>query len=133
MYFRRENFGGAWFVMVLDEARGVLLIRWCCTEVVAHVGCGAGAQAVVKAFVVSIIEALLLQTRFHGPIHLGHKSEFRMTATDGCDRIGPERNIDRSEAVVGKRTIAPRANKDVRLEKHRHIAAHAVTKFGDTM
>jgi hypothetical protein len=118
---RRERSGRPRFVVVLQEAGQPALVVEPCVEMLAHRPRLAAAEAVVEAFVVRVVEPLLLQLPLEVPVDLGHEAEARHPLPHPPRRIGPE----------GRRPAAPGPLEDVGQDEHRHVAAHAVALPGD--
>ena len=77
VHVRRERGRRARLVVVLQEARELVLVVEPGVEVLAHRPRVAFAQAVVEPLVVGVVEALLLQRPFQVPVDLGHEAEAR--------------------------------------------------------
>jgi hypothetical protein len=83
-------------------------------------------QPVVEAFVVAVVEPLLLQGPFEVPVGLGDEQEVGVALADLGDRVRPE--------VLGRcraRPFAPGLREHVGHQQHGHVAAHAVRLVGD--
>ena len=107
--------------MVFEEARQSFLVVQSCLQVFTDRSRMAVAQPVVQAFVVGVIEALLLQHPLEIPIHLCQEQEVREALSNAPDRPRPE----------WLRPPSPRPLEHLRQQEHRHVAAHAVTLSGN--
>ena len=121
VHVRRERRRRPRLVVVFHEAGQLVLIVEPGVEMLAHRPGVALAEAVVQAFVVGVIESLLLHRPFAIPVDLRHELEVRMVPPHGLDGLRPER----------LRPDAPRAFEDVGQDQHGHVAAHAVALPGD--
>src|SRR4051812_33950735 len=101
MHVERESSRGAWFIVIFEKPRGVILIVEVSLKVFAHRPGRPGVEAIVETFIVGEIEPVLLQTPFHVPIDFGHEREARMPAANVFDGFGPERTILWRQAVPG--------------------------------
>ena len=60
MHFRRKRRGGARFVMIFEETHELILIIHAGEKMLAHEPSMAVAQPILQAFVVGVVETLLL-------------------------------------------------------------------------
>jgi len=88
----RPGEGGrdAGFVMILKEAGQLVLEVEAGTKVVSDRAGVASEQPVVKALVVAVREALLLQGPFEVPVDFGHEGEVGVFLVNGLRRLRPE-------------------------------------------
>ena len=121
MNFGSECSGRSWLIVVFEEPGQLVLVIEACVEVLTDRPGMTLAEAVVESFVVSVVEALLLQRPFQVPVDLGHEAEIRDPLSNLLGRARPER----------LRAAAPGAFENIRQDKHGHIAAHTVTLTGD--
>ena len=121
MNFRRERRRRPRFVVVLQETGELVLVIEARVEMLAHRPCMAFPEAIVEPFIVSVVEALLLQRPFQIPVDLGHEEEAGNALTHTLGRRRPEE----------RRTLAPGSFEYVRQDQHGHVAAHAVALSGD--
>src|SRR5215469_17390169 len=120
-----ESCGGASFVVIFEEARGVALRSGCNGEARMNVVDVAVAQSVVEAFVVGELEAEGLNGSFAIPINFGEPDKFTRERGDG---FGPEFASGRF-APAEKRI--PGVGENVVQDKHGHVAADAVAVIRD--
>ena len=83
-------------------------------------------QAIVKLFVVTKIEALLLKFPFQVPISLSDEQEAFVLLLDSRDHVNPI-------LCYGSRSspAAPRALENRVCKKHGHVAADPIALLGD--
>ena len=117
----RERGGGAGLVMVLHEARELVLEVETGLKMAPHRPGVTLAEPIVEPLVVGVVEPLLQHGPFEVPIDLGHEAEARNPLAHAPGRVRPEE----------WRTAAPRSFKDVRQDQHRHVATHPVALTRD--
>ena len=111
MLVRREVGRGPRLVVVLEEAREVVLVVEIGPQVLAHRPRVPVAQAVVEPLVVGVVEALLLQRPLEVPVDLGHEAGTRVRARAARaiagrpERLGADRPQVRSK-TSGSSSIA---------------------------
>ena len=86
----RERRRGPGLVVVFQEPGQLVLIVEAGLEVLSHRPRVPLAEAVVKPFVVSVIEPLLEHRPFQVPINLGHEAEVRVLLPNSLSRLRPE-------------------------------------------
>ncbi len=121
MSFRRERGRCPRLVVVLQETRQLVLVIETRVEMLAHGPRMAFPEAIVESFIVSVVEALLLQRPFQVPVNLGHEEKAGSALTHALGRRRPEEG----------RTLTPGPFEYVRQDQHGHVAAHAVALPGD--
>ena len=131
MLVERKRDRGARLVVVFQKPHRFALIIQIGPQVQARRLALPCVQAVVKPFVIGVMETLLLQVPFAVPVCLRHEDEIRMRRGHGGNRLRPKWRIDRRRAVARIRAVAPGFANHVGEEQHRHVAAHAVAALGD--
>src|SRR5580704_7101203 len=114
-------------IVVLEEAKQLLLVGEVSTEMKPNPLCIVMLQAIIEPLVVAEVEPLLLQLPLQVPVSLGNEAEVWMRSLDGRDHVTP---------VLGCRplpcTTAPGAFEDLVQQKHGHIATDAIALSRDT-
>ena len=113
--------------MVLDEPKELCLVSEVSTEMQPHTLGIVMLQTVVKALVVTKVEALLLQLPFEVPVSFGNKEEVGIGFFDGRNQLAPVFCCRRLS-----RTAAPGTFEDRIKQQHRHVTTDAVALAGDT-
>src|SRR5688500_18732922 len=114
--------GSAGLIVILQEAGELILVIDAGAEMVANRPDMPFAETIVKALVVSVIEALLLHGPFHVPVHFRHETELGMLIAHAPGGFRPE----------WRRRDVPCLLKNFREDQHRHVAAHAITMPGNS-
>src|SRR5271170_2207144 len=114
-------------IVVLEEAKQLLLVVKVGTEMKPNTLCIIMLEAIIEPLVVAEVEPQLLQLPLQAPVSFGHEEELRMPSLDGCDYATP---------VLVWRPLpcaaAPGAFEDPVQQKHSHVAADTITLSRDT-
>lgn len=111
----------AWFIVILKEVGHAGPVGLRNAEVLNKSIRLVMDEPVVERFVVGIGKAVLLKPGLVIPVHLGEKEKARVITVNRLDRLWPEGVV---KGLLTLRAISPCAVKHLRLQKHRHIAAH---------
>src|SRR6201987_4543121 len=85
----RKHRCGARLIVILKEAKQLLLVGKVRTEMKPNTLCVAMLQTIIESFVVAEVESLLLQHPLQVPVGLGNEEEVRMRSLDGGDHVAP--------------------------------------------
>ena len=95
---RRKSRCGPRLIVVLEEAKQLLLVGKISTEMKPNTLCIVMLQAIIESLVVTEVEPLLLQLPLQVPVSFGNEEELRMLFPDGWDYVSPVLRCGRGPA-----------------------------------